>query len=127
MNQKALKTLEYHKIIAQLAEYASSDSGKALCRNLVPSTDYQEIVRSQSETTDAATRVRQKGGISFGGVKDIRPSIKRLDVGSSLGIVEILSISSLLTASARAKAYGRHEDSELPDDSLEEFFRMLEP
>ncbi|HBC98966.1 MAG TPA: endonuclease MutS2 [Lachnoclostridium sp.] len=127
MNQKALKTLEYHKIIAQLAEYASSDSGKALCRNLVPSTDYHEIVRSQSETTDAATRVRQKGGISFGGVKDIRPSIKRLDVGSSLGIVEILSISSLLTASARAKAYGRHEDSELPDDSLEEFFRMLEP
>ena len=127
MNQKALKTLEYHKIIAQLAEYASSDSGKALCRNLVPSTDYHEIVRSQSETTDAATRVRQKGSISFGGVKDIRPSIKRLDVGSSLGIVEILSISSLLTASARAKAYGRHEDSELPDDSLEEFFRMLEP
>lgn len=127
MNQKALKTLEYHKIIAQLAEYASSESGKALCRNLVPSTDYHEIVKSQSETTDAATRVRQKGGISFGGVKDIRPSIKRLDVGSSLGIVEILSISSLLTASARAKAYGRHEDSELPDDSLEEFFRMLEP
>jgi DNA mismatch repair protein MutS2 len=127
MNQKALKTLEYHKIIAQLAEYASSDSGKTLCRNLVPSTDYQEIVRSQSETTDAATRVRQKGGISFGGIKDIRPSIKRLDVGSSLGIVEILSISSLLTASARVKAYGRHEDSELPDDSLEEFFRMLEP
>ncbi len=81
----------------------------------------------QCETTDAATRVRQKGGISFGGVKDIRPSIKRLDVGSALGIVEILSISSLLTASARAKAYGRHEDSELPDDSLEEFFRMLEP
>lgn len=127
MNQKALKTLEYHKIIAQLTEYASSDSGKELCRNLVPSTDFHEIVRAQSETTDAATRVRQKGGISFGGIKDIRPSIKRLDVGSSLGIVEILSISSLLTASARVKAYGRHEDSELPEDSLEESFRMLEP
>ncbi|MDR2022746.1 MAG: endonuclease MutS2 [Hungatella sp.] len=127
MNQKALKTLEYHKIIAQLTEYASNDSGKELCRNLVPSTDFHEIVRAQSETTDAATRVRQKGGISFGGIKDIRPSIKRLDVGSSLGIVEILSISSLLTASARVKAYGRHEDSELPEDSLEESFRMLEP
>ncbi|WP_077613238.1 endonuclease MutS2 [Clostridium sp. Marseille-P2415] len=127
MNQKALKTLEYHKITAQLAEYASCDSGRELCRNLVPSTDYGEIVQSQRETTDAATRVRQKGSISFGGVKDIRPSLKRLEVGSSLGIAEILSISSLLTASARVKAYGRHEDSELPDDSLEEFFRMLEP
>lgn len=127
MNQKALKTLEYHKIIAKLMEYASCDSGKELCRNLVPSTDYHEIVLSLKETSDAVTRVRQKGNLSFGGTKDIRPSIKRLEVGSSLGIGEILSISSLLTTSARAKAYGRHEESELPDDSLEEFFRLLEP
>lgn len=127
MNQKALKTLEYYKIIGQLGEYASSPSGKELCRNLVPSTDYSEIIQSLRETTDAVTRVRQKGSVSFGGVKDIRPSLKHLEVGSSLGIVEILSISSLLTASTRVKAYGRHEDSELPDDSLEEFFRILEP
>ena len=127
MNQKALKTLEYHKIIGTLTEYATSDAGKELCKRLVPSTEYQEIVQSQTETTDAVTRVRQKGGISFNGVKDIRPSLKRLEVGSSLGILEILAISSLLTISARAKAYGRHEDSELSEDSLEEFFRVLEP
>ncbi len=126
MNHKALKTLEYHKIITQLTEYASCDFGKELCRNLVPSTDYSEIVQSQKETTDAATRVRQKGGISFGGVKDIRSSLKRLEVGSSLSISEILAISTLLTISARAKAYGRHED-DLDSDSLEEFFRLLEP
>ncbi|WP_026893217.1 endonuclease MutS2 [Lacrimispora aerotolerans] len=127
MNQKALKTLEYHKIIGTLTEYATSDAGKELCKHLVPSTDYQEIVQAQAETTDAVSRVRQKGNISFNGVKDIRPSIKRLEVGSSLGIIEILAISSLLTISARAKAYGRHEESELPEDSLEEFFRLLEP
>ncbi|MDW2797878.1 endonuclease MutS2 [Clostridium boliviensis] len=127
MNQKALKTLEYYKIIEQLTEYASCESGKELCRRLVPSTDYEEITTSLKETTDAVTRVRQKGGISFGGVKDIRASLKRLEVGSSLGIIEILSISSLLTASARAKAYGRHEDAEISEDSLEEFFRILEP
>ena len=127
MNQKALKTLEYHKIIEQLTDYASCESGKELCRKLVPSTDYEEITSSLTETTDAVSRVRQKGGISFGGVKDIRASLKRLEVGSSLGIIEILSISSLLTASARAKAYGRHEDSEFLEDSLEEYFRILEP
>ena len=119
MNQKALKTLEYDKIIVQLAEYASCESGKELCRRLVPSIDYDEIVTAQRETTDAVTRVRQKGGISFGGVKDIRASLKRLEVGSSLGIVELLSVSSLLTTAARAKSYGRHEDS------LEQFFSCL--
>ena len=127
MNAKALKTLEYHKIIAQLEEYASSQPGKNLCKNLVPSTDLNTIRQMQTETTDAATRVRQKGSISFGGLKDIRDSLKRLEVGSSLSIIELLSISSLLTISAKAKAYGRHEESELPDDSLEALFCSLEP
>lgn len=127
MNQKALRTLEYYKIIDQLVEYASCEPGKELCRNLVPSVDYGEITAAQHETADAVSRVRQKGSISFGGVKDIRASVKRLEVGSSLGIVELLSISSLLTTAARAKAYGRHEDSELPEDSLEGLFSALEP
>lgn len=127
MNTKSLRTLEYHKIIAQLMEYASSQLGKDLCRNLVPSTDIAEIRRTQTETSDASTRVRQKGSISFGGLKDIRGSLKRLEVGSALGIVELLSISALLNIAAKAKSYGRHEESQLPDDSLEELFRSLEP
>ena len=127
MNQKALHTLEYDKIIEKLAEYAASPLAKEMCRNLVPSSDFDEVVQSQSETSDAVTRIRQKGSVSFGGIRDIRDSLKRLDIGSSLSITELLAISSLLTASARIKAYGRHEDSEFPDDSLEEMFRSLEP
>ncbi len=127
MNIKSLKTLEYDKIIAQLQEYASSSLGRDLCKGLLPSTNIHEIRQFQSETTDALTRVRMKGSISFSGLKDVTGSLKRLEIGSSLGISELLSISSNLTLSARAKAYGRHEESELPDDSLEEDFRLLEP
>ena len=127
MNTKSLKTLEYYKIIAQLAEYASSPLGRKLCEDLVPSIDINEIQQAQTETTDACTRVRQKGSISFSGLKDVGHSLKRLEIGSALGIVELLAISSMLTIAARAKAYGRHEESELPDDSLEEMFRLLEP
>ena len=128
MNQKALKTLEYDKIISQLTEYAASAPGKLLCRNLVPSGDYGEIVRAQAETTDAVTRVRMKGGLSLSGVRDIRDSLKRLEIGSALSIQELLSASSLLTVAARAKAYGRHEESEeLPGDSLDGMFDSLEP
>ena len=127
MNTKSLKTLEYDKIISQLEEYASSPLGKQLCRNLLPSADISQIRTAQAETTDALTRVRQKGSLSFSGLKDAGDSLKRLEIGSSLNIAELLSISSMLTIAARAKAYGRHEESELPDDSLEEMFRMLEP
>ena len=95
MNHKALKTLEYNKIIGQLTEYASSSMGKELCSSLLPSIDYDEIVQSQQETTDAVSRIRMKGSLSFNGVRDIRDSLKRLEIGSSLGIIELLSISSV--------------------------------
>ena len=127
MNQKVFKTLEYYKIIDKLADLASSEPGKQLCRDLVPSSDIHEIIQNQTETTDAATRVRQKGGLSFSGIHDIRDSVKRLEIGSSLSIHELLSVSSLLTCAARAKNYGRHAESDLMDDSLDEMFRMLEP
>ena len=127
MNTKSLKTLEYDKIIAQLEEYASSPLGKQLCRNLLPFADIAQIRSAQSETTDAQTRVRQKGSLSFSGLRDVKDSLKRLEIGSSLSITELLAVSSMLTIAARAKAYGRHEESELPDDSLEEMFHMLEP
>ena len=128
MNQKVLKTLEYNKIIHQLTGYAASAPGKLLCQNLLPMSDFHEIVQAQTETSDALTRVRMKGSLSLSGVRDVRDSLKRLEIGSALGIPELLSISSLLTVAARAKAYGQHEESEeFPDDSLDSMFRSLEP
>ena len=128
MNQKVLKTLEYNKIIHQLTGYAASAPGKLLCQNLLPMSDFHEIVQAQTETSDALTRVRMKGSLSLSGIRDVRDSLKRLEIGSALGIPELLSISSLLTVAARAKAYGHHEESEeFPDDSLDQIFRSLEP
>ncbi len=127
MNQKALKTLEYTKIIAQLEEFAASEPGKKLCRELVPSTSLEEIRTWQAHTTDAVSRIRMKGSLSFAGTKDVGGSLKRLDIGSSLNIPELLALSSLLTAAARAKAYGRHESDEEAFDSLEPYFAGLEP
>ena len=136
MNQKALKTLEYDKIINQLTEYAASPLGKALCQNLSPSSDLEEVRTWQAQTTDAVTRIRLKGSVSFSGIRDIGDSLKRLDIGSSLSIPELLSISSLLTVAARAKAYGRHDGEDYARvtgepqddfDSLEPLFAGLEP
>ncbi len=147
MNQKALKTLEYTKIITQLESHAASPLGKALCRDLVPSPDLEEVRTWQAQTTDAADRVRLKGTVSFSGLRDIGSSLKRLEIGSSLSISELLSISSVLTVAARAKAYGRQDTlentftprfpgqqppkqtaaEEYVSDSLDPLFQALEP
>lgn len=131
MNEKALKTLEYTKIITTLTSHAASPLGKSLCQSLIPSSSLEEIRTWQANTTDAVTRIRLKGSVSFSGLRDIGDSLKRLEIGSSLSIPELLSISSLLTVAARAKAYGRHdqETAEPEDDfdSLETYFASLEP
>ena len=47
MNEKALRILEYTKIIDMLSEQAASELGKELCRKLTPMTDIEEIRRAQ--------------------------------------------------------------------------------
>ena len=101
--------------------------GKELCRNLVPSTDIEEIRHLQTQTKDALTRLFQKGNISFGGAKDIRGSLKRLEIGSTLGIPELLSICALLENTHRVKAYSRSDRSNTLPDSLDSMFESLEP
>ena len=96
MNQKALKTLEYHKIINMLLQHASSPMGQELCRQLTPSDDLNVVRGMQRQTHDALSRLFRKGHISFGSARDIRPSLKRLAIGSSLNQSELLSIASLL-------------------------------
>ena len=148
MNQKALKTLEYTKIITQLESHAASPLGKTLCRELSPSSDLEEIRTRQAQTTDAVNRVRLKGSVSFSGLREIGGSLKRLEIGSSLSIPELLSISSVLTVASRAKAYGRRDAEETPvftprfpgqkppkqaevaeyvPDSLDPLFQSIEP
>lgn len=127
MNQKAYKALEYNKIIEQLTEKASSPMGKELCRRLSPFTDIEEIRRLQTQTKDALTRLFQKGSISFGSVKDVRGSLKRLEIGSTLGIPELLSICNLLENTNRVKAYSRNDRSDALPDSLDGMFQNLEP
>ena len=127
MNQKAYKALEYYKIIHMLTDKASSSMGKEICAKLEPSTDIDEIRHMQTQTRDALTRLFQKGNISFGSVKDVRGSLKRLEIGSSLGIGELLAICSLLENTNRVKAYSRSERGDSLPDSLDGMFEALEP
>ena len=127
MNEKALKALEYYKIIDWLTEKASSPAGKALCKDLTPMTDLEQIRHMQEQTRDALKRIIQKRNISFSGAKDVLGSLKRLEIGSSLSIQELLSICSLLENAAKVKNYSRGDRAEEAVDSLTVLFDQLSP
>lgn len=123
MNNKALKTLEYNKITDRLASHASSEPGIKLCRELQPMMDMNEIDSALKQTSDAVSRIFRHGSISFAGLKDIRPLTKALEVGSALGMSELLDICSLLKVAAGARRYGVSEDEAA--DSLSGLFNDI--
>lgn len=127
MNEKVLRVLEYHKIIARLTEKATSEPGKKRAAALLPMTDLNEIQAAQTQTADALGRLFAKGSTSFGSNKDFGMSLKSLEVGSVLSIAELLRIASFLENVNRIKAYGRRERDDMPGDSLDVWFDMLEP
>lgn len=127
MNTKVLNTLEYNKIIALLEDKADSEPAKKLCRELLPSTDLEEIRKNQLMTADALNRLFKKGGTSFGSNSDLGFSLKSLEIGSTLSILELLKIASLLDNVSRIKIFGRKDREDAPDDSLSEYFEQLTP
>ena len=127
MNDKALRILEYHKIINLLVDKATSQPGKDVCRKLAPMTELSEIEEAQQQTADAFTRLIKGGRIHFSDNKDISFSIKSLAIGSNLTASELLKIASSLACAGRAKSYARTERDEEIADSLNPLFDELEP
>ena len=127
MNNKTLIKLEFDKIISMLENEASSFRGKQLCRRLKPVTDLTKIDLLQEQTAAAFTRIIKKGRISFGDAAPVEESLKRLEIGGALNTAELLRICRLLSNTARAKSYGRHDTQEDLADCLDIYFDGLEP
>lgn len=82
----------------------------------------------QTQTRDALTRLFQNGNISFGSVKDVRGSLKRLEIGSSLGIGELLAICSMLeNTNPASRPIPEVICGDSLPDSLDGMFDALEP
>lgn len=127
MNNKTLRILEYNKIIDLLTEQATSDAGREICRKLKPMTDLSDIQQAQQETADALTHIYQKGNLSFYGLSNPEGSLKRLEIGGTLNIKELLAICKLLEIARQAKAYYRDARGEVSADSLQDYFGGIEP
>lgn len=128
MNKKVLQTLEFNKIVDRLVEKASSEPGRALCREIDPMTDLSLIEKAQQETYDALGMLISKGSISFGNNKDLGYAVRSLEIGASLSIVELMDIAALLVNVGRVKTYATTEnEDETPKNTVQELFELLQP
>ncbi len=105
MQERTLKVLEFIKVRDQLIEHASSSLGIDKLKKLVPSADFEEVVKLQAETDEASTVLRIKGNVPLAGIHDIRAHIKRSVIGGVLSSHELIQVASTIHASRQIKRF----------------------
>jgi DNA mismatch repair protein MutS2 len=105
MQERSLKVLEFTKVRDQLIEHAASSLGIDKLKNLVPSTDFEEVVKLQAETDEASTVLRIKGNVPLSGIHDLRAHIKRSVIGGVLSSHELVQVASTIHASRQMKRF----------------------
>lgn len=103
MDERAVRVLEYNKIMEMLSQYAVSESGRKRILSLKPSRDVKEIERLLDETTEAESLISYLGENPMDEFPDIMASLKRADIGGILNSRELLDISQVLKVSQRVK------------------------
>lgn len=116
MNNKVLRTLEFDKIKQRLAEYAASSLGREQAEQLSPSVSFEEVVRLQEETDEAMKVLRVKGHVPLDGIFNVRPQVKRAQIGGMLNGLEFVQIASTIHAGRLLKQFIADlvEEEELP-------------
>ncbi len=103
--EKSLVTLELPAVLEMLAAEAVGDTAKEQARELTPSTDAATVRHRQEETSAAKTMMVVRGSPGFSGVKDVRASLARADLGGALNIRELLDIARVLQCARLVRGY----------------------
>ncbi|MBQ9544079.1 MAG: endonuclease MutS2 [Clostridia bacterium] len=133
--KKAIKTLEFDRILSQLSECCDLESGRNKILSLTPSSDRREVARQLSLTSEAKTLLatgRKPMLYTHVSVPDI---LERAGKGAILTGQELLRIASLLASAASVKALGEQTSGEgvlgpvlsrlIPDKAFEAEIRRI--
>ncbi len=96
MNKKILQTLEFDKVKRMLSKHIVTKLGEEHLQSLVPLNDYHKIEEYLAETEDAVTVLRLRGGIPIPILENIKPHMKRIEVGAMLNGVELAQVGRVL-------------------------------
>lgn len=123
MNSKIEKVLEFDKIRAQLAEYATSEKGKQMIKELPIEVEEKAIQHKIEETADGVELLRLKQGIPIPLLKDISFALKRLELEAGLNGRELSDILRVLTTTHEVERFFEKVEEEI---ALKRIPRLVE-
>jgi DNA mismatch repair protein MutS2 len=129
LQSRIFHVLEFNKVKEQLQKKVASSLGREKVANLIPSTQYEEVVKWQEATDEATTVLRLRGNVPLGGIFDVRPSVKRAEIGGTLSSNELLDVASTIYAARQVKQFIEQvvEDEDLQLSIITEHIEKLMP
>ncbi len=126
MNNKALKTLEFEKVRQMLENKANFILSKNLCKELMPTSNLEEVNNRLFETSDAVTMILKRGSLPIGGIKDITESLKRVAVLATLSKEELIDVADFLYVSRKIATYRRNDKDNYEYKTIMPIMEMIE-
>lgn len=131
MKSKALKTLEYNKIIELLSQQATSNPAKERLLKLKPMTNVGDVRDSLAETSEAVRVIVLKGTAPLGQIYDIEDALYFARKGGSLTMRQLLQVLYNLKVTSNVISFLKSDLPPMPIlDSIREvlvtFPRLVE-
>src|SRR5690625_2266898 len=112
MNKRIFQVLDFDKIVDRLVDQAASSLGKERARQIKPATELERVEQLQAETDQARQVIRLYGDVPFGGITDIKPSLKRVEIGGVLNAQECLQIAETIYGGKQLRNFVENIDEE---------------
>lgn len=121
LNKRILATLEFNQVKQQMSQYLVTAQGKEELRDLLPVADAQVISAWLEETEDGIKTQRLRGGIPVPKIENIRPHMKRIEIGADLNGIELAQVSRILSTTNEVQRFF----DDLRDSEIE-FLRLYD-
>ncbi len=114
MDRKALKVLEYHKIIEMLARETGSEMSRELALKVRPSSEVRDISEALRSTTEAVDLIVRKGALPTEGLYDLGGACSLARKGGTLSMKQLLQVKTCLEIAARVTGFMKGDLPPLP-------------
>ncbi len=104
MKERALRVLEFTKILDMLASYAVTDMGREACTALTPLSDLAQVNEALDETEEAQVILTYLGESPLIGFPDVRSYLTLAAKGAALNPKFLLNIAECLRAARAARS-----------------------
>ena len=122
METKALKTLEFDKILKRLSDFAVMERTKDEIMRIMPAKTLKSAQKMQDETKEASRILTKCGSLPITCASDVTASLKRADMGGTLTMSELLNIAKVLETARRIKMHTKDSECEILAEHIDALY-----